>query len=657
MLKYNSTSKRLIMMIILVATTVSFVAAQSTINVKFSVDLGLLINQGKFSQSGDRVMIRGSFNNWGDQNKMNQEGTSSVYSLTLTLNKNTFFSYKFYISTSGAANGGWETTPGIGNDGTRTLNTGTNALVLPVVFFDDADLVLNLSTEHFKFYCTSQDVSILAAFSTKLETEYSGIVTSLAANITQKITVKIYKNEVYYHNAQGYPEFPAWAVGSAIGKTMIMMASPNHAGSHTYAEMLNIVIHEFAHIAEAWKTTISLPVWLNEGVAQWFSGQKTDRGTIVSCLNNWGKKPDLSYFEDFNTFSDRYGYNFSYTIAEFIVYSHGLTKLADFVGNLSYSGLGYASKAAFQSAWHKHLDDYYINTPPPVMSIGSIRRYGENWYINYTPHQATDAENNTLIYSIIITGEGFDKTYADNNHSGSFVIPKSEFTNNTTYTVTARSYDGIVYTTATKTKTFTTTNIAPTLFTFTAPANGATVSYNAEHQLRISWSPVEGVDTDGDPVTDSITIEGNGLNKNVAVKGSEGFLLVDSADLKPGKTYNLSGKRSDGTDAVQAVSRTFVTPGIDGIENPDNEFFLNIFPVPSDRLITVQSGFTKPAKMTLRILSLQGKSILEITESVYGAFSWTLDISAYPPGCYFISLETVRSSGATSRQVRLIIKR
>jgi len=655
MFRLHHFTGKAILMILCLAVTAPSLYAQGPVSVKFSVDMGLLINQGKFNQTTDRVFLRGSFNNWESQTRLNQEGTSAIYSITVALAQNTYHEYLFFINSSGAANGGWESKPGIGNNGNRTLNTGTSQLVLPVVIFNNADMFLKLSNDHFNFYCTAQDSSIIKYFSNKLETEYQGIVTALAAQITQKIDVKIYKNEVFYHNAMGYPEFPAWAVGSAVGKTTILMASPNHAGSHTYTEMLQIVVHEFTHIVEAWKTTVNLAVWLNEGVAMWFAGQKTTRADVLAYLNQLGHKPTLADLENSSTFSDIGGYQFSNTIVEFIVKTTDTAKLASFVGNMSYSNLGYANKTAFQSAWHKYLDDYYINTPPPVMVLGTIRRFGENWIFNYTPHQATDADNNTLTYSILVTGDHFDKTYTDTNHSGTFTIPKSEFENNTTYSVLGKSYDGIVYTYSNTRKTFNTTDIPPTKFTFTQPVAGNIASFTPEHQLRIAWTPVQVVDSDGDSVTDTITITGNGLLKTVAVGGGNGFILVDSSDFKPGKTYTVQGKRSDGLVVVPADPITFIAPGVDGIDLVSDEARIRVFPVPTDRFVTLESDFLKPAELTIEVISAQSQSVYKTQLPVMGSFKRTIDLGSCSPGIYFVHLIIQSNQKSSVSQVRIIL--
>jgi len=624
--------------------------AQSTVSVKFSVDVSLLVSSNKFNMATDRLLVKGAFNGWGDQNQLIREGTTSVYSVSLNLNANSWFDYKFYNASLLADNGGWESKPGFGTNGNRTLNTGTNPIVLPVVFFDNADLILNRSTDHFNFYCTAQDIGTLTDFSNKLETEYSRIVTALQTTIPQKIDVFIFKNLDAYHNAIGYPEFPTWAVGSAFGKTIIQMASPNHAGTTSYTSMLQLIIHEFVHITEAWKTTGSLPIWLNEGVATYYAGQTTTIDYIRSLINGFGGLPQLTLFENFNTFGNIGGYQMAYTIAEFVTKIHGSDKLAEFVRTVSYPVLGYADKAAFQAGWHTFLTNYYINTPPPAIAIGTIRRYGENWFMAYSPHPQKDAENNTLTYYFTITGDGFNKTFADTNHSGSFTIPRSDFKANTTYTVAAKSYDGIAYTYTATTKTFSTANIAPTVFAFTSPSNGQIAGYNQTHQIRIAWSPMQGIDDDGDPVTDKITIEGNGLNKTWEIPGATGFVLVDSSDLQPDKTYTLRGERTDGTDAVHATPITFTTGNFTGIENLVSSMQVTCYPVPVKNRLTLKADFTSPVNLKIDVYSSNGQNMMSLQEEITGNFIRDLDFSSYYSGTYFINLTAQTATGTLVRK-------
>ena len=655
-MKYYITTLRRVFAIALFSLLSPAFLVQGQVNVKFSVDVSLLIADNQFNPDIDRILLKGSFNGWADGTQLTREGTTNVYSRSVSLNANAYFTYKFFNSHSGAPNGGLENKPGFDPNGNRILHTGTNPIVLSTFYFDNADMVVNLTTDHFIFYCTSQDISALAAFSNKLETEYNRIVTSLQATITQKIAVYIYKNEVYYHSAIGWPEFPDWAVGSAFGKTVIQMASPYHAGSHTYNEMLQIVIHEFCHITAAWKATTSLPVWLNEGVATWYSGQNPGRATITNKITSMGRKPELTSFEDFNTFSNNGGYEFSYTIAEFITKMKSEDHLANFVGSVSYTALGYADKAAFQSGWHQFLQDYYVNTPPPAIVIGTIRRFGDNWTISYSPHAGSDPEGNPLTYIFTITSDGYNKTFTDTNHTGGYTIPRREFAADATYTVIGKAYDGIVYTPATREKTFSSANLLPMQFAFTAPASGQVAAYNTGHQLRISWSPTQVIDADGDYITDRIVVKGYGLDKVMSVLGDKGFVLVDSADLQPGRTYTILGERRDGFDVVTADSITFTTPGTNGISEIIGNKGIKAYPIPVGDRLTLTGEVAEPGSLIITIRNSLGQVMLTEQFEIQNVIERQFEISRFPAGIYFIQIKYRSGNQFDHQEVLKILK-
>jgi hypothetical protein len=607
--------------------------------VKFSVNMSYLVNQGKFTPGTNQVYLKGSFNNWGDQNPMTREGNTTVYSVTLQFNKNTFCEYKYFITTAGAENGGWENGMVFSDYGNRRLVAFENAVTLPVVFFNNADIALNLATTHFNFYCTAQDLNCLNEFSTKVEGSYTRIITALETNVTTKIDIWFFRDIASYHCATGYPESSEWGSGAAYGKALILMASPNNAGPAGYNGQLEVIVHEFAHCVVAWKTLTGVTNWLNEGIATYMVSQARDRTGIQSEYRRLGYLPTLTNLE--NSFVEMGGYGFSFTIAEFIVTTKGMNKLATFAESMSYPGLGYTSRETFQTAWHKYLNDNYINNPPPEISIGIIRRYANSWFISYAPHTAVDSDNNTLTYYITITANGYNKTYTDTNHSGTFTIPKSDFAPNTTYTVTGKSYDGMVYTTGAATKTFNTTNTPPSAFSFMTPANAQTISYNPDHQLIIAWTPALTVDNEGDPLTDRITIEGNGLNLATDVPGQTGYLLVDSTNLKPGKTYTIQGERSDGTDAVQAAPITFKTPGTDGIDNYANGFNLHgIFPNPAQESVWIDFTTVSVGDVSIKLYQLNGEEVclLQSGGLSAGRHHTLLNIGGVSAGSYILIL-------------------
>jgi len=234
---------------------------------------------------------------------------------------------------------------------------------LSTYYFNNSNIPLRKSTDHFNFYCEEQDANSLDDFSQKLETNYVSVTSKLETAITSKIDVQIYKNLTSYHNAMGYPEMPDWASGSAVGKTLILMVSPNNAGLSSYSDMLTNILHEFVHIVVNWKQSDRVANWLTEGCATYLSGQYTRQTAIPNIkytVNTFGYKPSLSFFETDPNFGGDNGYPFSFTVVDFIVEKFGYHGLAEYTGTQDFSVLGYNSKDEFQADWWAFLDKNYL---------------------------------------------------------------------------------------------------------------------------------------------------------------------------------------------------------------------------------------------------------------------------------------------------------
>lgn len=325
--------------------------AQSTISVKFSVDMSKLVSQGKFNPTTDQVYLRGSFNSWGTLNLMALV-SNGIYSVTVPLTENSYNEYKFFINTVGATNGGYELNFPIAQTGNRRLMPTVNNLVLPTVFFNDADMVLAKTTAHFNFHYTTQEDPVIDDFAERLESNVQRVLSAVECTIPQKIDIFIYKDIQTLHNATGYYESPDWATGSAWGKSLVTILSPV---KFDYNASVEVLVHEFVHIANAWKTTVTLTNWINEGVATYYTRQRAGKLEIKNLIAAQGSKRTLQQIED--DFSVG-GYGYAYTTAYFIAKKFGEHALANFVGNMDYTALGYADKVAFQTAWHQFLDVY-----------------------------------------------------------------------------------------------------------------------------------------------------------------------------------------------------------------------------------------------------------------------------------------------------------
>lgn len=325
-----------------------FTIAQAIVNIKFSVDMSLLISQNKFSATEDKVYVRGSFNNYGLTHQLISE-QNGIYSITVSLPASSYVDYKYFISTSGADNSGWENNFPATYNGNRVISYSNNNLQLATVYYNDADMNLVKISEHFKVIYTNKDVNDIDRFINRLEKFYKTVTSALEVIPIDKTEIYLYKDLEHLHLAQGYPENSAFSTGSAYGKSLLIMLSPATMGMD---EALGLVAHEYTHCINAWKTKVILPAWLNEGVACYFGRNFSTKDWIKSVMDVKGK-PDVD-----KVFDTDMGYAYSSILAYYLIKTKGMHAVAKFVENMNYADIGYANLAELQIDWHKFLDTY-----------------------------------------------------------------------------------------------------------------------------------------------------------------------------------------------------------------------------------------------------------------------------------------------------------
>lgn len=112
--------------------------------------------------------------------------------------------------------------------------------------------------------------------------------------------------------------------------------------------MIHLLLHEMNG---------EIPKWLDEGIASYI-GQDNNLSWIEKTVKDL-KPPNLDELntgDDYERFFQRGGYQFSYTIVEFIVSAYGYDKLLrlihfpeDFEGSIGLS------KTDFEKRWHHEL--------------------------------------------------------------------------------------------------------------------------------------------------------------------------------------------------------------------------------------------------------------------------------------------------------------
>lgn len=195
---------------------------------------------------------------------------------------------------------------------------------------------LNLAKEsqHFNFYSTNGDIKVLDSLAITLENNYSRITNHLRIRIDKKINVKVFPNVKTFHVAINYPDAPDWVVGSCNGDELMMVSPLNPGSVHTYESLMQVIVHEFVHMAVSYargdKGWTALPRWLSEGYAQYEAGQVNEHirkivelSVIAKTPPTWTQLDTASVME----FGNMNGYGLSVTIVEFLVVTYGIDKL------------------------------------------------------------------------------------------------------------------------------------------------------------------------------------------------------------------------------------------------------------------------------------------------------------------------------------------
>lgn len=227
---------------------------------------------------------------------------------------------------------------------------------------------LNLAKEsqHFVFYSTHSDIEVLDSLAITLENNFSRITNRLGIQIDEKINVKVFPNVKTFHVAINYPDAPDWVVGSSNGYELMMVSPLNPGSVHTYASLMQVVVHEFVHIAVSYargdKGWTTLPRWLSDGYAQYEAGQineHTRRSVKSSILEKapptWTQLNTASAME----FGNMNGYEFSATIVEFLIVKYGIDKLVLLIKEPENIETIYGlSKDTLEKQWIQYIEAY-----------------------------------------------------------------------------------------------------------------------------------------------------------------------------------------------------------------------------------------------------------------------------------------------------------
>ena len=82
---------------------------------------------------------------------------------------------------------------------------------------------------------------------------------------------------------------PDWLIGMGMGKRIWVLAKSKWKNKKM--DLCQLILHEFVHLALNYKVRKSVPLWLNEGLAVYLSGQYADYD-----LQNFQVNPELDFY-------------------------------------------------------------------------------------------------------------------------------------------------------------------------------------------------------------------------------------------------------------------------------------------------------------------------------------------------------------------------
>lgn len=182
------------------------------------------------------------------------------------------------------------------------------------------------NSSHFKieFDGEALNPSITNNIINELEEIYKELTTTLNYYPKEPIAVIFYTNKDYKIIRKG----PDWSSGVYDGKIRIPAKGINF---NEY--LIPLLKHEFTHAIVSQKTNNNAPAWLQEGLAEYFEGEKLNES------KDFLKLPKIEYltgsFSSLDSQQARLAYGKSLSFINFLIEQYGIWKILMFLDKLS----------------------------------------------------------------------------------------------------------------------------------------------------------------------------------------------------------------------------------------------------------------------------------------------------------------------------------
>lgn len=233
---------------------------------------------------------------------------------------------------------------------------------------DSDDVILRSASQHFKYYSTLTDATVIDTIRVLLESNLQRVSALYGFSIDDTIDVKIYPDFETFHANVDWPavDVPITLVGQCVGPDEIKFISPlNSEPINTYSEILTVAVHESMHAIHFHvydrSGTYFPPTWIFEGFAAYESNQLPNPDIIRQQILN-DNLPLIEQFNDADFFSENYGYHFCYTIFEYLLSEYGYQRMSTLLVYptlITYCLGDGVTMETLNTGWHEFLWDNY----------------------------------------------------------------------------------------------------------------------------------------------------------------------------------------------------------------------------------------------------------------------------------------------------------
>ncbi|RKN70558.1 RNA polymerase sigma factor [Paenibacillus ginsengarvi] len=196
----------------------------------------------------------------------------------------------------------------------------------------------------------------------ELESRVERITKLLQHQPAERLTIEIYPDLNAFHRAVGELDAPDWFMGVIDGATIKIVSPLNPGPAHTYKSVLQSTVHLFTILMVKEVNPVT-PKWLYQGLGGYEAGLMT-KDHIRHSIRKMVEHDDVPTFEDLEDhswdFERRKGFQFAYSLAEFILREYGEDRLNRLIRKpADFEDAFQCSESAFRIRWITFLKEHY----------------------------------------------------------------------------------------------------------------------------------------------------------------------------------------------------------------------------------------------------------------------------------------------------------